>query len=360
MSGSNGEIAEIRGTVLRYIPELPRLWYWVMFNLSRWVLALTAISQGAASMTSAEPGDSKPISHINDRQDLEAELADMNAHIMRDGDKPHAKAEERLELLAGLAQSELGRFLILAKGCNAYWTDYATYQYLNRKAEIDGQATAVEAFILQRSPDWRASQQRFLIFQKLAQDLIKPGVRLASVPCGLMADLLTLDYAGIDTFELWGLDVDEESIALAAQRAHELNLAGHTSFFKRDAWALEIDNEVDGLLSSGLNIYVEDYDQEMALYGQFHRALKKGGKLISSFFTPPPECDPDSIWDMSYVDPEDIRIARILFGDFLGGSWQKYRTSDDMEGMLGQAGFEDLEFFYDPLRIMPTVTATKK
>ena len=311
-------------------------------------------------MTSADRGDMKAISHIDVPQDLEALMADMSTQIIGAGDQSYAKAEERLELLTGLAQSELGRFLILAKGCNGYWTDYATYQYLTRKAEIDAQATRVEAFILQRSPDWRASQQRFLIFQKLAQNLVNPDVKLASVPCGLMSDLLTLDYSGIDAFELWGFDVDQDSLALAAQRADELNLADHTRFFDRDAWALGLDSELDGLLSSGLNIYVKDDNAELALYDQFHRALKIGGQLIISFFTPPPERDPDSLWDMSQIDPEDIRIARILFGDFLGGSWRQYRTPEEMKTMLAQAGFETLELFYDPLRIMPTVTATKR
>jgi hypothetical protein len=56
-----------------------------------------------------------------------------------------------------------------------------------------------------------------MIFQKLAQSLLKENVVLASIPCGLMRDLLTLDFSNIDHFGLIGVDIDTESLDFAKE-----------------------------------------------------------------------------------------------------------------------------------------------
>lgn len=300
-----------------------------------------------------------PISHGGPSKALDEEVEQIRSKILSRGDQPHAKTGEILDVLGQLQDFAFGRFLLLHKGVNGYWTDFLAYRYPSRREELEGRLKPIEEFLFARAPVMVATQERLLIFQKLAQEVLRPGARLASVPCGLMADLLGLDFSGIDEFELWGIDIDEEPIRFAEIRAEERNLSRHVKLMNRDAWALDIKGEFDALLSSGLNFYVKNEDQEVALYRQFYRALKPGGVLVLSFFPPPPEIDPGSIWKLSDIVPEDLRMQKIIFSDILDAKWQNFRNPAEIENLLKQAGFLNVEFHYDNYRIMPTARAAR-
>ncbi|MDA1000559.1 MAG: methyltransferase domain-containing protein [bacterium] len=301
----------------------------------------------------------RTLSHGQSGKELADEVEQIRRRILARGDQPHAKTGEILDILDQLQDFAFGRFLLLHKGVNGYWTDFLAYRYPLRREELEGRLKPLEEFLFARAPVMVATQERLQIFQKLAQEILGPGARLGSVPCGLMADLLGLDFSGIDEFELWGIDIDEESIRFAAIRAEERNLSRHAKFMNRDAWALGIQEELDALLSSGLNFYVKDEDQEIALYHQFRRALKPGGVLILSFFPPPPDLVPDSIWNISEADSKNLQVQKVIFADILEAKWQNFRSPGEIQSLLERAGFSGAEFYYDSRRIMPTIRAVR-
>jgi hypothetical protein len=141
--------------------------------------------------------------------------------ILLRGNLPHASCKRQLEVIDQLCQFPLGRYILERRGANGFWTDYMVSHPSNGKISglnNEGKPfTFLESFFLNQCPIVVAHQERFMIFQKLAQSLLKENVVLASIPCGLMRDLLTLDFSNIDHFGLIGVDIDTESLDFAKE-----------------------------------------------------------------------------------------------------------------------------------------------
>lgn len=260
--------------------------------------------------------------------------------------------DDEFKLLEQLSQFELGRFLLVNKGLNGYWTSYIIL-HGHKKQNL----APLEEWLLNRAPSVKATQERFRIFQKALQGRLKDNVKIASVPCGIMDDLLTLDYTGIKEPYLTGIDLDHRSLELAQENAKKHNLT-HIEFIQRDAWNLDLRGEYDLITSNGLNIYEPDDIKVIKLYKQFHVALKADGILITSFLTPPPTLSKESTW--KNVNLEDSLKQKAIFGDIIGATWQTFRTEDKTREQLEQAGFQVLEVIYDSQGIFPTIIAKKK
>jgi hypothetical protein len=113
--------------------------------------------------------------------------------------------QEKLNILEQLQEFGLGRFLLQHGGLNGYWTDYIVQHPFKPTPELN----KIEDFILNKAPSVLATQQRFVIFKEIIQAELEDNNALASVPCGLMGDMLTLDYSNINDFKLTAFDVDE-------------------------------------------------------------------------------------------------------------------------------------------------------
>jgi hypothetical protein len=202
--------------------------------------------------------------------------------------------DETEKLLAQLSEFELGKFLLQHQGLNGYWTSYIILHGQITEPRQEN-LSELETWILESAPVVLATRERFYIFRKQLQHYLKNGAKLASVPCGSMDDLLGLDYSHFLDMKLVGIDLDQESLDLAAKNA----VAHHNpqvSFLKKDAWHLAIYEEYDIITSNGLNIYEHDDQKVNALYQEFFNALKPGGVLITSFLTPPPAVSKASTW----------------------------------------------------------------
>jgi SAM-dependent methyltransferase len=292
------------------------------------------------------------ISHRPASRPFEAVLDEARRRIVAAGDLPHVPVAEQLALLDELVTFELGRFLLVHQGLNGYWTHYVAYLHpRQRGAGGSASATALERALLDRSPTLLATQERFDHFRRLVGEELShragEPLSLASVPCGLMADLLTLDYGAARDVHLAGFDLDEESLALAARHAAERGRSVELS--REDAWALSARDRFDVLVSNGLNLYEPDDQRVLALYERFAAALKPGGLLVTSFLTPPSE------WIVSRIDPEALRLQRIVFADIIGARWQCFRTSETSRAQLARAGFTDIELVPDRANLFPTI-----
>lgn len=259
--------------------------------------------------------------------------------------------EEELALLDQLMEFPLGRFLLENKGLNGEMTAYIILHGPNAPREHP-----LEQWVLHKCPVVKATQERFQIFRDQLQRSLKDGMTLASLPCGLMDDLLGLDYSEVKDIKLVGIDLDERSLKLAAENAEKTKENFTTSFLKRDAWHLNVKGQYDILSSNGLNIYEKNDQKVVELYDQFYKALKPGGLLITSFLTPPP-LSQESPWRDYCL--EDVLKQKALFGDIIEASWQSFRTESQTRQQLEEVGFKVTEVIYDTQHMFPTVVAKK-
>ncbi|PAU63573.1 MULTISPECIES: SAM-dependent methyltransferase [Pseudomonadaceae] len=268
------------------------------------------------------------------------------------GDHPSATVERQLQLLDELAGIELGRFLLEHRGLDAYWTHRVV-------THLPGGQTAspMERWLLEQAPSARATRERFGIFRSQLQALLRPGAVMASVPCGLMGELLLLEH-GPDV-RLIGIDLDQQALDGARKLAEEHGLTGSLTLRREDAWALTLKEEADVLASNGLNVYEPDDTRVVALYRTFFDALKPGGTLVTSFLTPPPVLSPESPWSMAEIDPEALAFQQLVFMRIIEAKWNAFRTHAQTRAQLEEAGFTDIRFIDDRARLFPTVVASK-
>lgn len=265
--------------------------------------------------------------------------------------------EREIEILNQLNEFDLGRSLLRTGGVNGYWISYAINKGFGKRLD-----NPLEYWMLNACPITLATQERFTIFQRQLQNHMKDNVVLASIPCGVMDDLLTLDYSSINKAFLFAVDLDQEAIDLAKENATRRNINNiDITFLREDAWNLSANNKYDVVTSNGLNIYEPNEEKIIALYQQFHKSLKAGGILITSFFTPSPKMSKDSPW-RDYVK-EDLLMQQAIFGDIVRTTWQTkrniYMTDLQMKRCLEMAGFKTLEVIYDKQAMFPTIVASK-
>lgn len=303
-------------------------------------------------------------SHEINPLSLSDTIKKITARIINQGDKPYASVEQQLKILTQLSEFDFGRFLLQNQGINGYWTHYMlTHPWFGRKTGKNnrGEAfTALEDFILNQSPVLLATQGRFEIFLRENQHQVKDQAKLACIPCGMMGELLYLNFNGINQIELIGIDFDSMALQDAQTLATKQHLTQFVSFVQKDAWSLQYNNEFDLISSNGLNIYEPSDEKVTELYAQFFQALKPGGKLVTSFITYPPSLTDQCEWDLSKINPEHLLLQKIIFVDIVEAKFQCFRSSVQTKQQLAGVGFTEIEFIYDKAKIFPTVIATKK
>ena len=294
------------------------------------------------------------LSHAIAPETVDAFIQKFSEKIKHSGDQPHVTIERQLELLKQLSEFDFGRFLLQNQGINGYWTHYMlTYPWFKPNVP------PLERYMLERAPVIVATQQRFGIFLKENQKQVKNGAKLACIPCGMMGELLYLNFKGMDDIELIGIDYDAHTLLDAQALAEKQKLMKWTALLQGDAWQLKQKNEFDLISSNGLNIYEPDDDKVTALYDQFYQALKPEGKLVTSFLTPPPALTPHCEWDMNQINRDDLLLQKIIFADIIGAKWQCFRSSEQTRAQLMSVGFKNIEMIYDNAKIFPTVCAYK-
>ena len=300
--------------------------------------------------------------HLKSGNSFEDCVMEIRRKIVSRGDMPHASVDCQLEILNGLSAFPLGRFIIARGGANGFWTDYMVSYPLNGKIagiNIEGKPLSkLEDFLLNKCPVVVAHQERFCIFQKLLQTKIQNHTILASVPCGVMRDLLTLDFSHITNVELIGIDIDIDSLVLAQQLARKKKIE-NVRFLHKDAWEMDFQSEIDVITSSGLNVYEDDPQKVLKLYEFFFSALKPGGSLIISALTYPPGEERYTDWDLEKLSPEILLMDRIVHKDILDVKWRNFRAICELESEFKKVGFSDISVYFDRCRIFPTILAKK-
>ncbi|WP_051823731.1 SAM-dependent methyltransferase [Streptomyces sp. NRRL S-1448] len=298
--------------------------------------------------------------HTTTKVDDDRRTKEIAAEIeqrLRQADRLVLPLDETLELLAQLTQFELGRFLLHNRGLNGYWTSYIF------RNEPTGPTTPLEHWLLNNSLLCQA-RERYHRFKEEIAARITDGAALASIPCGVMDDLLQQDYDGVTDFRLVGIDLDEESIGYARKNAAERGLAEHTTFHVRDAWNLGVDGEFDLIVSNGLNMYESDPQRLTDLYRSFHQALRPGGRLLLSFLTPPPPPpweapEQAAAWQKYQIAEADLRRELSIVGDIIQATYLNFSSEEEVRGQLAAAGLSVADIRYSPQGVLPIVTAVK-
>lgn len=300
-----------------------------------------------------------PVSHTLSEEQHAQALASVKKmlidKVQSRGDLPYVSVEKQKQLIDQLMEFELGKFLMLEQGgIDGYWTHYiVTYPERRHLQELGN----LETFLLEKAPTVLATQQRFKIFKEQTQKHLKEGCSLATIPSGVMSELLDLDFNAFSNFTLTGIDLDPSTFSLAKSYAEEKGLSSHCEFFQQDVWNLDMSQEFDVITSNGFTIYEPDDKKVIDIYRRFHNALKPEGILVTSFLTPPPIPGFKTEWKLECINPQNALLQKIIFADILDAKWQVFRSEEKVIAQLKEAGFSDVEIFYDEAHIFPTVVA---
>ncbi|QDX31102.1 class I SAM-dependent methyltransferase [Dickeya poaceiphila] len=308
--------------------------------------------------TSLHSGQGQLLSHqLHSPDDHYATLNAVRTRIQQAGDLPGATVEEQIAIAEELATFELGQFLLAHRGLNAYWT-HNLVTYPSATATLSSHSD-LEKLIYERFPVVLVTRERFCIFRQQLQSRLYDGMVLASVPCGLMGDLLLLDYSHHQDVRLIGVDLDNQALEAAESLARQQHCDNRITLLQGDAWTLQLPEPVDVLTSNGLNIYEPDDDKVTDLYRVFNQALKPEGTLITSFLTPPPMLSAESPWRVTEEEQRLLPLQHLLFSRILEVKWTAFRIYSQTQHQLEQAGFCDIHFIDDRMRMYPTVIARK-
>ncbi len=300
------------------------------------------------------------ITHLEKWDAIEKACACHKEKIRKNGDLPYITAEKLENLVDEFVKFPLGQHILLTGGANGIWTDYLIC-YPWAQTDVASKMlnlNRMEYFLIFESLSVVAQRELFLSSQKEAQKHVKEGCRLLSLPCGVMRDLLTLDFSKVQDYTLIGIDLDPESLNAAKALANELSIS-NIELIQDNAWEFVLDTPVDFINSIGLNVYVKDRKRVIALYRQFYQALKPGGTLFTGVLTYPPEREKTSDWIMGNIPLHHCEMEKILADDILDLHFENYRTMDEIKEDFIEAGFSKVEIIPDRCCIFPAVIATK-
>ena len=107
-------------------------------------------------------------------------------------------------------------------------------------------------------------------------------MHLASLPCGLMDDLLGLEVPdGMDGLRYTGIDIDRESLIFTENNARARGCRIALDLRQADVMQMPTHPEFDLVTSNGLNIYLQSDEECVAFYRQTAGLLNPGGHLLA-------------------------------------------------------------------------------
>ena len=213
--------------------------------------------------------------------------------------------------------------------------------------------------MIEKSPGVVASRERAEKDQAIIQNIVKNGMTLASVPCGFMNDLLRLDLNNMSDVKLVGVDLDPKAIEYAKENAKKFKKEAITTFYLRDAWKLNIENEFDVVHSSGLNIYLTNEADILNLYRSLYKAVKQGGCLIVNSNTPPMDENGQMFWNVSQEEFGQMPMQGLLFGEIIRVRQGMFCTEKQIINQLKTAGFSNVDVDYDSRKMFLSFIAKK-
>lgn len=297
------------------------------------------------------------ITHRTDKFDEKHELFEVKERLLKI--ENDAEREKQLQIYDQLCQFEFGRWLLINRGLNAYWSYYLNYFEEFYGFDIENKLQGLEKIMLLQSPGVVAAKEKTKITNDLLQKLLEDNMVIASIPCGLMNDLFRLDLSNFNGVKLVGIDADIDAINRAKENAIKLNKQAISSFINQDAWKLNIHNEFDLLNSHGLNMYVKEESKLIELYRIFYNSLKSGGYLIISSNTPPNDENGNVFWKMNLIDMNQVKLQKLIYNDVIQVRQGLYPNENEIVKQLKSVGFISVHIIHDSRKMFPIFQACK-
>lgn len=221
---------------------------------------------------------------------VSSSLLELRSQVENDiHNQSEAEFKMRLRILEQLKEFELGRFLLVNRGLNGYWTD----EILNRPVESNRKeqyTNSLEEYLFEESPTFAARREAQRTIHNEVSPKLRPGSTVASFPSGLMSEVLLAKTERFSGVEVFAIDLDAENFALIRERYGD-RLVGNTfHMLQMDARHLDFCDHFDLICSTGLTFYMSSDDEVQQLLNRFYVALKpKGGKLVTTFGASPKE-----------------------------------------------------------------------
>jgi hypothetical protein len=257
--------------------------------------------------------------------------------------------DETLKILEEMEKCDgLGKWLLMHQGLNGFWTAEAILRF-------GGESPSnIARWITTHAPIFRATCERFKIFQKVLQRQLDNGAKtFISVPCGTMEELLTLNTSCQSDVRFIGIDLDSQAEAWVKEASTRYNnVTSHKEFHQADAYNLSsYVKNADVIVSNGLNFYIQDDAEVIRLYKAFADSLKLGGILITSHLSPPTLAEP--------YDKEALKKQLAIVRDICEMRWQIFRPEALVKAQLAEAGLEVQEVIWDTQKMFPTYVCKK-
>ena len=202
--------------------------------------------------------------------------------------------EVRFALLQQLSEFELGRFLLVNRGLNGYWTDTIVNWPIDANANSKYQyANSLEEYLFESSPVFAARREAQQAIHQEVSPMLRPGSAMASIPCGLMSEVLLATQEPFVGVDLFAIDLDAENFSLIRERYGDRLVENTLHTMQMNAKELDVTESFDLICSIGLTIYMPNDDDVQELLNRFYSALKSnGGKLVTTFAASPEEHSP--------------------------------------------------------------------
>lgn len=205
----------------------------------------------------------------------------------------------------------------------------------------------------------RSTQERYQVFKAEIKKGLKNNIQIASLPCGLMNDVLSQNFEGIKNFKLIGIDLDEACLEQAKAIALSKGLVYNTEFTKQDAWSISYQNQFDIFISNGLNLYVDDDSKVTNLYERIYNSLKPNGVLLTSTLSPSPEMSNESDWILKNISDEGKKLNNFLSEYVITFSKNQFRSVKHICQILEKCGYRDFDVNLGTYGIFPAIIAKK-
>lgn len=264
-----------------------------------------------------------------------------------------AGLESRLNELVAFP---IGRFILVNGGLNGYWTNYLARigcDMINERAKARQFTNETEEYIVASSAEMRGEHE--MLLRNIIGPLLKPGLAVASVPCGLMSEVL-LAAEHFEGVKLYAIDIDNCNFDLIREKYGDRLVGNEFHPLAMDALTLDFDCKFDLITCLGFVMYLkEDYFPDFL--SRLHRALKPGGRLILSFYPEASEhstlfaCDA-ALSRMEAIDREFVMCIEVRYTTRI--------STSAMVRYFSKAGFVRISIHGGTYYILPFIEAFKK
>ena len=256
--------------------------------------------------------------------------------------------------LESLKDSHLFLHVLKNQGLNGEGIDWV-FQIMEGQPDKQASPLAKEDIPLLQFPVCKATQERFLIFQKELEALLEnyafQKVTICSIPCGYMRDLFSLKSTKSELHFI-GIDKDPNAIKIAEEKTKQYS-KNSAEFFQKDIFDLDPVTPCDIVLSNGFNFYLDDAKVKTFNF-QIAKLVKPGGYLITSHLTEMGE------WNFAMMDPKALTLEKTVLSDIVKAKFLPFmRPSKKIIHDIEMAGFKHLRTVYDQAKRFPTFVFQK-